>query len=542
MRKIFLTLVAAAICTVASAQTKISGTVRDDSGKPVAGVVVSDGFSCVESDAAGCYTLDVAPDAYHIFYSVPASYKVNVKDGHPDFYSVFDRSVGKYDFTLTPLAGGVESKFKLICVADPQSQCEFHLKRLQRESIPDIRAYVDAQSLPCYGVTLGDLVYTEGKYNAVPLMPKVREALSSENTHLLFFQTMGNHDCACPPIETGEEGRELNLTYQREFEKVFGPVNYSWNRGDAHIVSMKNIEYLSAKKAHPYRPAFSKEQFEWLCQDLKYVPRNKMVILCVHIGMYERQNPYLEEVRALLAEFKESHLMVGHTHFMNNKINKKGTYEHVHAALSGAYWWSCTNGDGVPNGYTIYDVDGAHISNWQYKGVGHDIDYQIRMYRGDAEFGGEYETFKYPYSHDTILANVFMADENWKVQLFENGVLTGDMERIPVSKDSVPEVGTSRDWWAVGYHLGVIGRSYGKVKTGKSKMNGGGRKGYLTQCNHLYRLQLKNPKAKKIKVVATDTNGNVYTQTRFTKNFDYSENAIMNKLYKTPRKVLDKTY
>ena len=160
----------------------------------------------------------------------------------------------------------------------------------------------------------------------------------------------------------------------------------------------------------------------------------------------------------------------------------------------------------------------------------------------DAEFGGEFEKFKYPYSHDTILANVFNADANWKVYLYEDGVLTGEMERIPVTRDSVPEADSSRDWYAVGYHIGVVGRSYGKVTDSKSKWNGGGRKGYLTQCNHLYRLQLKNPDAKQIKVVAKDTNGNVYEQTRFTESFDYSECALTNKLLLTPREELDKTY
>jgi hypothetical protein len=250
----------------------------------------------------------------------------------------------------------------------------------------------------------------------------------------------------------------------------------------------------------------------------------------------------VDAVRDLIAQFDEAHIMIGHTHFMNHKVNEDGVFEHVHAAASGAFWWSCLNGDGVPNGYAIYDVDGAHIKNWWYKGTGHDISYQIRMYRGDAEFGGEFEKFKYPYTHDTVLANVFMADPAWKVYLYEDGELTGEMERIPVTKDSVPEADSSRDWYAVGYHLGVIGRSYGDVTDCQSKWNGGGRKGYLTGCNHMYRLKLKNPNAKQIKVVAKDTNGNVYEQTKFTESFDYSETELTNKLRLIKREELNKSY
>jgi hypothetical protein len=164
------------------------------------------------------------------------------------------------------------------------------------------------------------------------------------------------------------------------------------------------------------------------------------------------------------------------------------------------------------------------------------------MYRGDAEFGGEFEKFKFPYSHDTVLANVFMADPAWRVTLYEDGELTGEMERIPVTHDSVPEANSSRDWYAVGYHIGVVGRSYGHIEDSQSKWNGGGRKGYLTSCNHLYRLKLKNPDAKCIKVVAEDPNGNVYEQSSFTESFDYSETELTNRLRTIKRTVLNKEY
>ena len=541
-KNLLIALLALALSVSASAQMKISGNITDTAGKPVEGVVVSDGFTNVRTDAKGRYKMTASRDAMYVFYSVPAAYAVSAKDGHPDFYTRLDKKCKHYNFTLTPLANGAEQRFKLLCLADPQAQCDFHVKRFERETVPDIRAYVDAQTLPCYGVTLGDMAYTEGKHDATPMLPKMRRAMGYDNTHLLFFQTMGNHDNAYPPVEVDAASSNINLAYQRPFERVFGPVNYSWNRGEAHIVSMKNVFYLLGERSNKYQPAFSREQFEWLKGDLAAVPSDRLVILCLHIGLYDRQNPYLAEVRQLLTRFKEAHIMVGHTHFMNNHHNKLGIYEHVHAAASGAFWWSCTNGDGVPNGYTVYDINGTHVENWRYKCVGRDADYQIRMYRGDGEFGGEYEKFRFPYSHDTVLANVFMADENWRVQLFEDGTLTGDMERIPVSRDNTPEVGSSRDWWAVGYHIGVIGRSYGKVKTGHSKMNGGGRKGYLTPCNHMYRLKLHNPDAREVRVVATDPNGNVYEQTRFTESGDYSENELMNRLYTTPRSVLDKEY
>ena len=452
-----LVAVSVVIFFTASAQMKISGTLSDTDGKGIAGVTVSDGFSCVTTDAKGRYKMTTSSDAVHVFYSIPSAYKVNVKDGHPDFYQKLEKGVKKYNFTLTPNPTE-EKQFRLLMVADPQAQCNFHVKRFERETVPDIRAYVDAQTLPCYGVTLGDIVYTEGKHKTNKFMEPMRRAMGYDNSHLLFFQTIGNHDFDEPPVALDKGTSTYNLAYQRAFENVFGPVNYSWNRGDVHIVSMK--DYIADDNPNKFRyhkeygnPCFTDEQLEWLRQDLAAVPKNKMVILCLHIGLYNRMRKNVDAVRKLIAQFDEAHIMIGHTHFMNHKVNSDGVFEHVHAAASGAYWWSCFNGDGAPNGYTIYDIDGAHIKNWWYKGTGHDISYQIRMYRGDAEFGGEFEKFKYPYSHDTVLANVFMADPSWKVYLYEDGVLTGEMERIPTTKDSVPEAESSRDWYAVGYLL-----------------------------------------------------------------------------------------
>jgi hypothetical protein len=58
----------------------------------------------------------------------------------------------------------------------------------------------------------------------------------------------------------------------------------------------------------------------------------------------------------------------------------------------------------------------------------------------------------------------------------------------------------------------------------------------------MYRLKLKNPNAKQIKVVAEDTNGNVYEQTKFTESFDYSETELTNKLRLIKREELNKSY
>ena len=69
-----------------------------------------------------------------------------------------------------------------------------------------------------------------------------------------------------------------------------------------------------------------------------------------------------------------------------------------------------------------------------------------------------------------------------------------------------PSVNSSQDWWAIGYLVGVKGRS---------------RDSYSTNGFHLYKYTLKDKNAA-VRVEATDQFGNVYSATTITEDYDYS--------------------
>jgi hypothetical protein len=367
-------------------------------------------------------------------------------------------------------------------------------------------------------------------------MDDMRDLMHKDKTGMPIFQVMGNHDYTYfkgdMPLEPDETSSTYNIKAQRAFEEIFGPIDYSWNRGDVHFVCMRNMQWYSNSSASEYTARFTDQQYQWLKQDLAAVPKNKMVILCVHIPVSNMSKEYVshnvQNVLDLLKQFKEAHIMSGHTHYSRNEPTlHDGIYEHVHAAVSGCWWYSKVNGDGSPNGYGVYEIDGNTITNWYYKGVNEGMnsrDYQLRLYRGDILGGGRYEKFAVPYGDQVILANVFNADPDWKIKVYENGVYSGDMTLIPhVAKEddtpafvdadtpSVPSVNTSRDWWAIGYHVGVVGRGH---KSGK-------RSSYITACYHMYKYTLKDKNAE-IRVEATDRFGRTYVATDFTEDYDYS--------------------
>lgn len=520
MKKVLI-VVSAVLClaVTASAQNplvEVRGKVVSVSGEPIEGVAVSDGYTVVATDGNGEYRFDRASAAEFVFCSIPAEYAVPLRHGAPCFYKKLSDG-GRYDFVLRPLKKGAERNFTLFCIADPQCYTVHHVNRFRHETVPDVRASVAKSKYPCYGVSLGDIGYTERKHNATYVLPLMKAEMAKEKTGIPIFQTIGNHDNEYQPIALNAGNPTPTIRFQRMFEAVFGPIDYSWNRGDAHIVTMNDIVYHTIETSGKYHGDFTDAQVEWLRQDLALVPKNKLVILCVHIplaGIAEREN--VQKVLAMLGEFEHSHIMAGHTHYNRNFTHSNGIREHILAAASGGWWWSRNNGDGTPNGYGIFEVRGNQIVDWLYKSVGFDAKHQMRLYRGDAEFGGDYERLKLPFGSNVLLANVWNADKDWKIEVYEDGVLSGEMTLMPASPyrgDEYPSLSSSKDWWAIGYHVGVVGCGHFKGST---------RRNYCSPCHHMYRYTLKNPTAK-IKVVATDSHGRKYSESRVITGADYRD-------------------
>ena len=511
---------------------EVSGRVTYSDGTPAAGVSISDGYSVVQTATDGSYTLKPNKDCWYIFYSVPADCKVPINNyGQPCFFTRYDRSTTTYNFTLEKLAGGKESAFSLFCLADPQckdnretdNKKRRHGDRFSQESIPAIKAHAATKSNPCYGTTLGDIVYSEGGRNNEAFMDDMRDYMAADKSGMPIFQVMGNHDYTYfhtnKPINPDATSSTYNIKAQRAFETVFGPINYSWNRGDAHIIGMRTMQWSKNDTWNSYSTTFTAEQLEWLRQDLAAVPKDKLVILCVHIPISTSSNANIKSAIAMLKQFKEAHIMSGHTHYGRN-IESSGIYEHVHGAVCGQWWWSNMNGDGVPNGYGVYDIEGNTIKNWYYMGVNEGMnsrDYQMRLYRGDIKGGTPTQSFEVQLGHGVLLANVFNADSSWKVVVYENGVLSGEMTRMSNKKYNADALGnypcliptdSSQDWWSIGYHIGVVGR-------GKNSS-------YSNACYHMYKYTLKNSNTTDIRVEATDRFGRTYVCSEVTGDYDYT--------------------
>ena len=529
----------------------IDGYVKDINGNPISGVAVSDGFSVVATNSKGYYKIEnVTKDCRYIYISIPSEYAVPTNEyGQPCFYQPYPNNSSQYDFTITPLAGGKEKKFALFTFGDPQVSSVSRYTRFKNEAVPGIRKHCDeviASGIPCYGITLGDIISNSGSTNAGQYREIMRNDFSISSVGLPVFQVMGNHDNTFygpkQPIYADERSSTFELAAQREHEDIFGPANYSFNRGDIHIVGMRDIVYTINTSPSGYEAGFLDSQLEWLKQDLALVPKDHTVVLCVHSPLLTRTTRHIPEVLALLNTFKEAHIMSGHTHIVNQAYEHKviGTgydnvFEHNMGAVCGAWWRANVCGCGAPCGFGVFIGEGKTFSDWYYIGYHEGMNkrsHQMRLYRGNAVTGADisgdnpYGTkgyYAFNFNEDILLANVYFADSKWTIQVYEDNVYSGNM--TPVQYALRPAVSsmigngsllnpfkakssTSSDIYVAGLMLGVLGYE---------EDSGGVRQ----SCRHMYQYKLKN-KSAKIKVVAIDRFGNKYTETKITEGTDYS--------------------
>ncbi|MCQ2155929.1 MAG: calcineurin-like phosphoesterase family protein [Bacteroidales bacterium] len=513
------------------------GHIWYDDNKPAVGVTVSDGFNVTLTDDSGYYSLRTTSDSWYVYFSHPSDAAIEKNaDGCPYYFKRYQTGKHVYDFCLNRIEP--ENDFILFALADPQAhyqprsyedkahpvaQTMPDTDRFRDEVVPAVNAHIREQGpLPCYGVTLGDIVYSEGGRNSTPGMDIMRSHFAGID--MPVFQTMGNHDYTffrqSSPLKPDETSSTAYLKAQRVFEESLGPVNHSFNRGKVHFVCMRNVIY----DATTYHGGFTSAQIKWLREDLKNVSADNAVVLCVHIPLsYASEGEYVDGVLNLLKGFTNSSIFAGHKHFHRGVDMGGGLFEHIHSAVCGQWWWSRIGGDGVPAGYTLYRFSGNTIRDSWFLGYNEGMntrDGQMRIYRGGLEYGGPHALFRHPTLSRQILINVFNGDETWTVKAIENGVEKravhmGNVKQTfsPLSDGAVCDVSTSssQDWWAIGYHIGVLGLGMDNTS-------------YYPEMHHMWKATLGSDTSE-LRVEVEDPYGNVYSSSDvIASGTDYPEN------------------
>lgn len=448
----------------------LAGLIQDKTtGKGIPGVIVTDGYNCTKTDENGVYQFKSNALTRFIYYTTPADYKVEAPTSPslPVFYKAVkpNGELLRTDFTLEKLSGGKETNWTFIGIGDPQCATSSNASRYNSETIPDIKKTTAGKS-SVYAMTLGDIVF-----DSTDMWPTMRASMSAVHngtSYIIFFQTIGNHDHDSLQPDTSDNLMDdYNAT--STFGKYYGPVNYSFDRGDVHVVSMDDImvtEQKSSSKSNgktwSYSGGFTQAQIDWLKQDIALVDNKaeKMIFICCHIPFKNSSSNHYPDVLKLMDEFKEAHLMIGHTHYTQNYIytnTHKGKgglplYEHIHGSACGAWWTKeCSSTvSGEPSGYTVYDIEGAHIKDWFFKGTNKDKDFQLRVFDGNEIYyssgypinwytaSQKVGTYSFVVKGNSALKNCFVAqvfnddDANWSVALYKKstGAKIGEFKRL----------------------------------------------------------------------------------------------------------------
>lgn len=100
----------------------VTGTVVDQRGLPVEGVVVSDGLLTTLTDESGYYALesDLSKRRF-VQVTIPAAYEIPVKNGIPQFWRRIPEGATEFeaDFTLQARRKAA-SRYTVLMTADPQ--------------------------------------------------------------------------------------------------------------------------------------------------------------------------------------------------------------------------------------------------------------------------------------------------------------------------------------------------------------------------------------------------------------------------------------
>jgi hypothetical protein len=427
-------------------------------GKGIRNVVVSDGYTVVLTDKKGRYEFVPHPEAVSLFMSTPSDYAFANENGIARHYRLLqDIDLKKdIDFDLAPLEQD-DKEHQFIIWADPQVANAKDVEKMMTQSVPDVKKLVRnaGPNTLIHGITVGDIVWDKQE-----LFKEYDKGVREMG--IPFFQCLGNHD-----MDYRKGGDE---TSDDTFQKTYGPTYYSFNRGDVHYVVMDNVRYLG--KDRDYDGYFQQHQLDWLQKDLSFVAKDKLIVLCVHIPVHKgtKNSTALYDI---LGD-RKIHIMSGHTHYHVNTINNN-IYEHNHGTVCGAWWTGPICGDGTPDGYGVYKVNGTDIS-WHYQATGKEADYQMNLFVNDFE-GNQKQ----------LVVNIWNYDPEWKNEYWVNGEQKGALEQFE-----------GFDPYAYETLLGPDKpKPRGFAEPKKTK--------------HLFKAILP-ANAKEIKVVATDRFGKKYTE------------------------------
>lgn len=411
-------------------QTTAKGVVYIDSNKNgkkerkekgVEGVSVTNGREVVKTGKAGKYELPVTENMI-ISVIKPSGYDLPVNEEElPQFYYIYKPKGSKkskfkgvaptgklprsVDFGLIP--SEEKDDFTALVFGDPQPYTLEQVGFFKDGIISEVRNIENVE----FGMSLGDLVG-----NDLSLFTPYANAV--KEVGIPWFNVMGNHD-----MNFDSEADEAS---DETYEATFGPNNYAFNYGKVHFIVLDDILYPDPRDGKGYWGGFREDQLDFVENDLKYVPKDHLVVLSFHIPLSEPwgdnfRDEDRERLFDILKDFPHTLSLSAHTHIQRQDFlgpesswKRKQPHHEYNVGTTSGDWYSgelndkgipvSTMRDGTPKGYAFIDFRGNDYKV-RYKVAGKDKDYQIKIFNPQVVASGR-------RSRAGIFANFFMGSEN----------------------------------------------------------------------------------------------------------------------------------
>lgn len=368
------------------------GDGRRDRGEPgIAGVGLSNGRDLVRTDARGEYALPVrAGDT--VFAIKPPAWRLPGDDpARPGFWRQIPPAAAstlrygglplgpapsRFDLGLRP-ASARRAGLDVLLFADPQVKSAADVGYYGRDIVDSVLAEraSGAAGQDALGLSLGDVVD-----DVLSLYP----ALDAQTRRLQtpWLHAPGNHDI---DFDAAHDAASLDT-----FRAHYGPDTFAWEEPEASVVVLDDVIYRPGERS-VYIGGFREEQFAFLEAYLRTLRRDRLLILAVHIPLWEPEgrdtfrDADRERLFALLRDVPQVLVLSGHAHAQRHVRHGAASgwqgaqplHEFVTGAACGAYWTGApdargvpdaTMDDGTPNGYARLHVPadgGAYRLAWR---------------------------------------------------------------------------------------------------------------------------------------------------------------------------------
>ena len=388
------------------AQTQVTGFVYEDLNrnnkfdrkeKGIPNVPVSNGKEVVATDKSGRYILPIQNDNT-VFVIKPSGYTTTVNEYNiPQFYYIH-KPGGSPELTFagTPPTGPLPKEvnfglvpqnepdnFRILVFGDPQPYTEKEVNHFHRAIAAELKNVQNVE----FGISMGDLVGDD-----LDLLHPYKAAI--RETGIPWRNVLGNHD-----INFDVEHDSLT---DETFETHFGPATYSFNHGEVHFIIIDDILYPDPRDGKGYWGGLREDQFTFIENDLKFVPKESLVVLAFHIPISKNDasGPFNPEHRnrlfQLLKEFPHTLSLSAHTHTQNQLFfgpehgwQRNGMHHHFNVGTTSGDWYSgklnergipiSTMCDGTPKGYAYINFEKNRYTI-DYKAFDKEPEYKMAVF------------------------------------------------------------------------------------------------------------------------------------------------------------------